>query len=281
MTDRSNIPPQAFDANAEQIIQEEHDCDRNRSSSFLSLPSEVLILQLSFLGIREVEKSIKLTCKALFTLCNSQPLWREYCLQTGKIDTSSGSRNSERNNGWCHSDQDQFDYKELYISTPCVPVDFRNITTALNHYPIVKDRLLNSSFTITLMPGVYNEQIEIVANKFLPVVSDSKKEKHSIQIRAAFPDKGAAIVHYNQDKMNQPCVSIINQNDNDNHIESDENSPVKSMLSVTLQHIQFLHFTKGSDIWNGNCALQADGRNLIVNIFSCSFQSDSGRGIGM
>ncbi len=292
----SNRLPQSFDNDGDRtpVVEEEENCQRGNSFNLLSLPSDILISQLSYLGIKEVEQSVKFTCKAFYALCHAQPLWREFCLQTGKLNMDYDPSNSSYS--YSKGDHNKLNYKDLYESTPCVPVDFPTITGALQYYLTAKDRLsksLSPTFTITLMPAVYHERIEIVANNLTSTASSTSEQRsgrlqlrqqqpeHDICIRAAFHDKGAAIVHYSQNKMNQPCVSIVNEHNRENSNGMDEHNQKRTLLNVTLQNLQFLHFTKGSDIWNGNCALQVDGHNLNVNILSCSFQSDSGRGLGM
>lgn len=269
-----NRLPQAHGVDTDNIIEEtDNKFPHERSPCLFSLPSEVLVSQLSYLSIQDIETSVQYTCKVFNRLCNTQHLWREFCQQTGKLnenDSPDSISNISHNN-------DQIDYRQLYMSTPCVPIDFPNIMAALDYYPIVREKLPSSTFTVTLMPGVYHEQIQLDA-KYYEILSN---KGHSgllhFNIRAAFHDKGAAIIHYDQNDTNQPCVSIINQSDtlSGNGESSDE----RSMFSVTIQDIQCLHYTIGNDIWNGNCALQVDGCNLNVNISSCSFQSDSGRGI--
>jgi hypothetical protein len=262
----SNKLPQAMEReDIDSIMEEEHCCHENSCTTLLSLPSEVLISQLTYLSIQDVEQSVKFTCKLIFKLCNTQHLWQEYCQQTGKLETPNSSLITNSNDDMT----DSINYKELYMSTPCVPIDFSTIKKALQSYPSMKKELQLSKFTITLMPGVYYEQILLDYSD--PLFSDSNGSLHEIHIRAAFHDKGAAIVHHNLSDINEPCVSITNRNgDNSNSVEG----------SVALQNIQFLHFTRGNDIWNGNCALQVDGSNVKVNVLSCSFQSDSGRGVG-
>ena len=268
-----------MDEEIETMMDEDQGCHLSRfSSCLLSLPSEVLVTILSYLCIDDVELSVKVTCKSLYSLSNTQHLWREFCKQTGKLEESGSIKGS-----YIHQRNTNIDYKQLYICTPCVPLDYPSIKQAINFYHSVKDRLLGSPFTITLMPGVYNEQIQLDAEDYETLSSvggNNSVRRRGINIRAAFHEKGAAIVHHNQNDLNQPCVSISNRNDY-SALENDVDSSVEqSTFIFTLKDIQFLHYTKGNDIWNGNCALQVDGQNLHVNIISCSFQSDSGRGIG-
>lgn len=257
----SNKLPQAMEReDIDSMMEEDHCCHQHSCATLLSLPSEVLISQLTYLSIQDVEQSVKFTCKMLFKLCSAQHLWQDYCQQTGKLEPPTIGN---------HDMVDSIDYKELYMSNPCVPIDFPTIKAALGCYPKVKNIVRSSKFTVTLMPGVYHEQILLDYSD--PLFADNHDSVLEIYIRAAFHDKGAAIVHHNQNHTNEPCVSIRNQSD-------DDGNSVKG--SVSLKNIQFLHFTRGNDIWNGNCALQVDGQNVKVNVLSCSFQSDSGRGVG-
>jgi hypothetical protein len=125
---------------------------------------------------------------------------------------------------------------------PCVPVDFASVTAALRACPI--------GGTITLLPGVYEERVNI---------------RKSVHIRAAFPERGAAIVWYKG--LNDPCVAV------GDFVRHDE--PVEAQLS----NVQLLHSTMGSDIWGGNCAILVEGRKSRLRLTSCSIQSESGRGV--
>ena len=132
--------------------------------------------------------------------------------------------------------------REHYYKNPCVPADFASITAAVGPCPL--------GGSITLLPGVYEEHVVI---------------RKSVHIRAAFPEKGAAIVWYKG--ANVPCVAVA---EDDIH-----NRNVVAQLS----HVQLLHSTDGSDIWGGNCAVMVEGRKSRLNLNSCCIQSDSGRGV--
>ncbi len=245
-----------------------HDTDKAVDSScLLSLPTEVLITQLSYVGVNEVKHSVKCVCKSLYSICHLQPLWKEFCKQTGKLN----GEDDHQSNGF------GFNYKQLYECIPCVPIDYPNIMTALAKHRTINNRWSQSDpYTITLMPGLYHDQIHIDASAM--EYDDLCGSKRYIHIRAAFPSKGAAIVYYDRGQIDQPIVSIRNKSFEE---ITDEHDHEGLMIGLSLSHIQFLHYTRGSDIWNGNCAIQVDGLNLSVDIVSCSIQSDSGRGLGM
>lgn len=133
-------------------------------------------------------------------------------------------------------------YRLHYYKIPCVPTDFPNITTALSRCP--------SGETITLLPGVYEERLEI---------------RKSVHIRAAFPEKGAAIAWYKG--VNEPCVAVA------------EDDIRNEKVVAELSYLQLLHSTEGSDIWGGNCAVMVEGGKSRLNLTSCCIQSDSGRGV--
>ena len=161
--------------------------------------------------IQDVEQSVKFTCKGVLKLCNAQHLWQEYCQQTGKLDANTSFIASDNEDTDCpHRAYDGIDFKQLYYCTPCVPNDCATVISALLRYPKVKHKL-RSKFTITLMPGVYHEQIRL--DHLYPSFDNRQGWLHEIHIRAAFHEKGAAIVHYDEHDMNQPCVSIT---DHDN-----------------------------------------------------------------
>lgn len=277
-----NHLPQSLDESIDHGMNnktEYQDCAQQAYLTLLSLPSEVLIMQLSYLSTKDIERSVQFTCKSIYSLCNMQHLWREFCLRTGKLEAKFLQTSRH------HYQQVNTSYKHLYRCIPCVPIDFPNIQTALSYYHTVKDMLLDEKFTITLMPGVYHEQILLDATDFaydymvddFDITPPLPHIKHHIEIRAANRDKGAAIVHCDQMDVNEPCISISFEN----HDEFDERErSIFSTFNVTLKDLQILHYTRGNDIWNGNCVLQVDGPAVNVNVLSCSFQSDSGRGVG-
>lgn len=135
---------------------------------------------------------------------------------------------------------------QLYHSIACVPQDFSTIAQALDHS--------SPGATITLMPGVYEERIVI---------------HKSIRIRASHPDQGAAIVWHHTSSS-----SCEDEERNTSAVEVAE-----SCTYAYLHHLTILHSSRGSDIWNGNCALFCHGDLTHTLIDSCSIQSDSGRGV--
>ena len=156
-------------------------------------------------------------------------------------------------------------HKKLYYEMPCVPVDFPSITMALQFCSIkIKD------FVITLMPGAHRQRFDINVGNFASSL-------RSITIRAAFPSSGAALMHYDLDgnsdmAWNQSCIDIVGNSRNA--------SQGSNRMNITLENLQLLHYTAGNDIWGGNCAVRADGQEAILSLHQCTFQSDSGRGIG-
>lgn len=164
--------------------------------------------------------------------CASTALWKFFCDQTGKSDDPSYEKEETANA-----------FRTLYYQIPCVPADFASITSALSRCP--------TEGTITLLPGVYEERLEI---------------RKSVHIRAAFPEKGAAIVWYKG--INEPCIAVL-----EDHIGNNVS------VMASLSHVQLLHSTEGSDIWGGNCAIMVEGRKSRLNITSCCIQSESGRGV--
>ena len=71
---------------------------------------------------------------------------------------------------------------------------------------------------------------------------------------------------------NQSCIDIVGNSRNA--------SQGSNRMHITLENLQLLHCTAGNDIWGGNCAVRADGQEAILSLYQCTFQSDSGRGIG-
>lgn len=134
-------------------------------------------------------------------------------------------------------------FREHYYRVPCVPVDFATVTSAMSRCP--------AGGTISLMPGVYEERLEI---------------RRSVHIRAAFPEKGAAIAWYKG--VNEPCIAVIEDDIHDG-----------LAVFAEISNVQLLHSTEGSDIWGGNCAVMVEGRKNRLSLTSCCIQSESGRGV--
>lgn len=177
--------------------------------------------------------------------CSSPKLWKKLCERTGKskgalVCAVSSARSTEEDS-----------FFDLYHRIPCVPQDFSSITQALEVCP--------PGGTITLLPGVYHERIVI---------------RSSVRIRAADPRRGAAIVWHHRTR---------NNNDDDSKQETQKNTSAieieDSCTYVSLQHLNILHFSRGNDIWNGNCAVFCHGHLTHTVIHGCSIQSDSGRGV--
>ena len=149
-------------------------------------------------------------------------------------------------------------YRLFYFRNPCVPLDFDNISEALKHCPRTKltpkattlqssiahdSIILPETGTIVLMPGVYDERVDISGEPWS--VEQATFDK-SIAIRPSFPLIGATIcspttLHSDaddDDALDQPCISIST---------SDEETieGVQKGISVRLSHLRILHSTPG------------------------------------
>jgi len=170
--------------------------------------------------------------------CDSPQYWKEMCCRYGKLLLKSDTLDLVDPN-LC--------YKSLYFRNPCVPADFSTITEALTK--------VSKGGTITLMPGVYTEQLMITGER-------------EVTIRAAKPDVGAALVHHvsrglddAEDGLGGPVVSIFDG------------------AKVFLSYLQIIHSALTHDIIKSNVALLAKGGASELRMDSCTVQSDSGRGI--
>ena len=206
--------------------------------------------------------------------CRSAHLWRGFCLRTGKglppappsVSTSLTSniltypqcdarRQASINPG---KENKSINCRFHYYQNPCVPVDFYSITEAITHCV--------QGGTVTIMPGIYTEQIKV-------------ETKADVTIRAAFPEVGAALVHYCRtsddteiERKNSPCINIFST------FTSGFFDPIiGSAMTIRLSYLRILHSVPGSDIWSGNCAVRVDGIGAHLILDSCALQSDSGR----
>ena len=111
---------------------------------------------------------------------------------------------------------------------------------------------------INLQPGVYKERLVL---------------EHSVRIRAVDPVQGATLVGYPPPRF---CHSddLLDVPQNESLVEIKE-----SGTSVSLHNLTLLHYSKGTDVWNGNCAVYCHGPLSQICLYECSLQSDSGRGL--
>lgn len=214
------------------------------------LDHDVLRHIFSFLRASDLDNGVAGTCEVLREVALSPTLWRDLCNQTGKSSDYALS-------SYGPPSIDSDFYYRLYHHILCVPLDHATIGEAID--------ARKRKVTITLMPGVYEERLVI---------------KTSVRIRAADPKRGAAIVWYN------PCQnhSVIDSPDslcshcghglNESIVEVEEPGACLSLHNLIL-----LHYSEGTDLWHGNCAVYCHGDMTHTYLEGCSIQSDSGRGV--
>lgn len=237
----------------------------------------------------------------------SGPLWKEFCVLTGKtldsqfadkrtaaaangfeslsprvtVDEEGAAHASDGNNAEANM------YRTYYFRNPCVPVDFPSINEALGHCPRAKLASMRSlgdeatsysdTGTVVLLPGEYEERI-VVSGRPWTVGQSAFGE---LSIRAAFPSIGATIrsprsVELASDGSvlkDMPCISISTCD------EDTLDGAAQKCILVRLSHLRILHSTRGADIWNGNTAVIVEGPRAQVIIDSCIMQSSTGRGV--
>ncbi len=209
-------------------------------------------------------------------------LWKEFCTLTGKsvILDSSAARDPtsmsncifERAVAKPQSDKEgQNCFRQYYYRNPCVPIDFSTITEALKFCPRLPsqnvflqgrvDVFYSTVGTVVLMPGVYHEKIQIEGDKW--TVGSTAR---AIAIRAAFPDIGAAIVHYDcasrheEDDnfvQNEPCISI----------STIDPSNAERAIAVRLSHLAILHSTPGVSIVSNSSYLSIS--SFVIRSLHC------------
>lgn len=143
-------------------------------------------------------------------------------------------------------------------------------------FPTINEALTISppGTTITIRPGIYEERL---------IIEDS------VKIRASDPTQGAALVWYQpsspeRDPSSNEASSSLSSSssspstrppyDNESLIEIEE-----SCTYVSLKNLTLLHYSEGTDLWDGNCAVYCHGDLTHTSLEECSIQSDSGRGI--
>jgi len=154
-----------------------------------------------------------------------------------------------------------------------VPIDFNSINIALQHcprtkvdpYPIEDETSFYSDEgSVVLMPGTYQERVVINGDTYV-----EGQSLQSVTLRAAFPEIGAALVHYqrihgDEETKNQSAISVTTRSESDNLEEKG--------IFVKLSYLQILHSTPGADIWGGNTAILIDGLGVQVVIDSCKIR---------
>jgi hypothetical protein len=235
------------------------------TSSLLLLPEDLLVTILSFFNASEIESVIKETCKSLHqNITYSMSLWKILCSRTGKI---SAMNDEDSKTDSCQH------YRDLYFSTICVPIDRPTIEKAIED--TLQDRqekMSKGDIVISLMPGIYNERVDIDLNSLR--ISSTRENHIHVRIVAAYPELGASLVHCGRRKSENdesPCVQLVTTNDSYRN---------RCSFHLQFENLIFLHSTKGANIWAGNCCARVDGPNALLSMKSCSVQSDSGRGIG-
>ena len=241
--------------------------DKYSISPLRRMPNDVTLNIFTFLAASDLDRGVSRTCKALRELSLHPQLWKQLCIQTGKLQPpSAGAAVSDRETkptaGQDERDgdekcgrrksQSECNFMDLYYSIPCVPSDFPTIEMAVDH--------TREGGTVTLLPGVYRERVVLT---------------QSVRIRAANPTSGvrtSIVWHYdNADNhegqstnVNQSAIQIFSNHGN---------------TFVTLEHVSIYHSSLGNDIWNGNCAIYCRGEDSHTRLVNCSIQSDSGRGV--
>lgn len=134
-----------------------------------------------------------------------------------------------------------------------MPIDYKTISRALQR--------CNASNEVVLLPGIYNERVIMKLTERQPQAEFNKPRKIHVSIRAAFPEKGAAITFLSSTAVNEACIHISGEN-----------------VTVSITNIQILHSSRGNDIWGGNCAVFCEG-GAIATMQGCKICSESGRGV--
>jgi hypothetical protein len=112
-----------------------------------------------------------------------------------------------------------------------------------------------------LLPGIYSERVIVKQTERQPQAEGSKLMPIHVSIRAAFPEKGAALTFVSSTAIDEACIHISGEH-----------------VSVNITNIQILHSSRGNDIWGGNCAIFCEG-GATATIQGCKICSESGRGV--
>jgi hypothetical protein len=102
-------------------------------------------------------------------------LWKQLCHKTGKHKAPEEAQLQSIKN-----------YRNVYRSIPCVPLDLPSIKVALDYIP--------SGGVITLLPGIYEERVVI---------------DKSVTIQAVDRVKGAAILYDDMDDRDTSAIEIV------------------------------------------------------------------------
>jgi len=212
------------------------------------LPVDNLECVFSYLNASEVDGSVSQSCMFFRdTVRSSNIFWKGLCQRTGKLPSPL---------------RDNLNFRTVYYGIPCVPYDFPSITEALGVLKARKNEFGNIDQSVTVMPGIYREKINI--SDGMRVTISSMISHRNFNVRS-----GAAIVWFNGDDtnvaMNQPCISV--------------SGDLRAGAFARFIGFRILHSASGNDIWAGNCAAFCDGPGARLILDACTLQSDSGRGL--
>ena len=247
---------------------------------FTALPGDAVTVILSMLCAGNID-TLGIVSKALTHLCAISPAWKNLCLRTGK------SLPSEDVPSPTDAEQSSLPTvsSSLYRSAICVPVDVPTITMA------VRIAILKGIKVVTLMPGVYQERIEIgsdlIDDVTATLLADDGHDNDrlieicsngiELEIRAANPTMLTTVIHVcgteDTGNVNQICPTIAVFTDDDGSPELGG-----AGIGLTLTNLSIVHSVPGIDIWNSNTAIKATG-NVGLCVRNCFVTSRSGRGI--
>eukprot|EP00562_Extubocellulus_spinifer_P020328 CAMPEP_0178582064 /NCGR_PEP_ID=MMETSP0697-20121206/23525_1 /TAXON_ID=265572 /ORGANISM="Extubocellulus spinifer, Strain CCMP396" /LENGTH=700 /DNA_ID=CAMNT_0020217771 /DNA_START=2023 /DNA_END=4125 /DNA_ORIENTATION=- len=255
---------------------------------FSALPGDAVTVTLSMLCAGDIG-TLAIVSKALTHLCVISPAWKNLCLRTGKLLPSEDVQSPTDAEQSSHFAQQitarPTVFSRLYRSAICVPVDVPTITMA------VRTAILKGIKVITLMPGVYQERIEIgsdvIDDVTATLLADDGHDNGrlieiygngiELEIRAANPTMLTTVIHVcgteNTANLDQICPTVAVFTDD---VASPELGGAG--IGLTLANLSIVHSVPGTDIWNRNTAIKATG-NVGLCVRNCFVTSRSGRGI--
>lgn len=193
-------------------------------------PSEDLFpLILSFGGFGRCAASFQRTCKAMRRIGGMEKVWKFMCEEGGKLDKQATECLSLSLRGGADG---YLTYKEHYLNSPCVPLDFCSIGEAV--------RVCPDGGVVTVLPGVIREGETgvVIGRKRVGICGIVGKD-------------------------GEECIVIMDS--------GKEDVPLFKVYSggrggrVVISSITMEHKTSGSDIWKGNAAVQIDQNDTEKN----------------
>ncbi len=253
--------------------------------------------------------NIRLVCRQFFNLCRAKPVWQHNCQITGKLvkDDPNVMKQEIDFRALYHT------IPCVGVDCPTISSALEQLKFQRRRGKLLKKNRNDSAgrsatsadhSIVTVMPGIYKESVRIEASHFklhVPSVKGTIRDAYgddggndngnngddntddgdliSICIRAAFPcpnggNSGVTLVYDDDHKEeDKPCINVSNDLDHYDDDPGDSSDQLCPSVYLHVEHIHFLHYSPGTDIWGGNSCIRVDGRGNKLSMKNCTLES--------